>query len=130
MILFFNFITLDVTWLDEVAEGLKNVISASDRFRIYIDGLDFDVEYKAKQQPSWEIITKCMRQCCYTMGIVANQLIRNPKEKEAKEEDPETKKNKIDFKKLIMLQGGLEMRFIPELSDETKKNIEGFFKIT
>ena len=29
-----------------------------------------------------------------------------------------------------MLQGGLESRFIPELTDKTKQLIEGFFKIT
>ena len=29
-----------------------------------------------------------------------------------------------------MLQGGLERRFIPELSDKTKQLIKGFFKIT
>ena len=32
--------------------------------------------------------------------------------------------------KLIIMQGGLESRFIPELSDKTKLMIEGFFKIT
>ena len=29
-----------------------------------------------------------------------------------------------------MLQGGLERRFIPELSEKSKQLIEGFFKIT
>lgn len=29
-----------------------------------------------------------------------------------------------------MLQGGLESKFIPELSDKTKELMVGFFKIT
>ena len=63
-----------------------------------------------------------MRQSCYTLGIIASQLIHTIEEEEKKEDDPEKKKeDKIDFTKIIMLQGGLESRFIPELSDKTKE---------
>lgn len=72
-----------------------------------------------------------MRQCLYTLGVVAHQLI-SPKdaEEEKKELTQKEKDNKVDFSKLTMLQGGLENRFIPELSNKTKEYIEGFFKIT
>ena len=67
------------------------------------------------------------------MGAVAHQLI-SPKEKDKKEEEEEKEKEskdkKIDFSKFVMLQGGLQSRFIPELSDKTKELMDGFFKIT
>lgn len=69
-----------------------------------------------------------MRQALYTLGNVAHQLIAPADEEQPKEE--EKKDGKIELNKLVMLQGGLENRFIPELSDQTKTLIEGFFKIT
>ena len=126
---FFNFIQLEVTWFDEVAEGLKNVIEASNSFRIFFDGLGIDLLWKAKSVSTWDVITQTMRQMSYTMCVIAHKLI-SPAEEEEKEEDKEKKAKKPDFEKLTMLQGGLESRFIPELSDKTKTLIEGFFKIT
>ena len=67
---------------------------------------------------------------CYTMGVIAHQLIAPNEEEENKDEEKEKKANKPDFNKLIMLQGGLKSCFIPELSDKSKTLIEGFFKIT
>ena len=127
---YFNFIELEVTWLDEVAEGLKNIINASNRFRNFFDGLPVELLWKGKTVSAWHSIVETMRQACYTLGRTAHQLIA-PKDDEAKEEEQKEKKGpKIDFTKLTMLQGGLERRFIPELSDKTKQLIEGFFKIT
>lgn len=58
---FFNFIQIDVEWLDEVAEGLKNIISASNDFRNYFDGLPVEVIYKAKATSGWDVIIQTMR---------------------------------------------------------------------
>ena len=129
MMHFFNFIKLEVTWLDEVAEGLKLIISSADRLRNFFDGVCVDLLWKAKLNSAWEVIVQTMRQACYTLGVVAHQLIA-PADEEEENKDDEKKKDKIDLSKLIIMQGGLESRFIPELSDKTKLMIEGFFKIT
>ena len=42
-------------------------------------------------------------------------------------EESEERKN---LSQLNILQGGIEARFIPSLSQETKRQIEGSFKIT
>ena len=127
---FFNFIQLEVTWFDEVAEGLKNVVDATNSFRIFFDGLRVDLLYKAKAVSAWDAITQTMRQASYTMCVIAHRLIAPEDEEEKKQEEKDKKSEKPDFNKLTMLQGGLESRFIPELSDKTKTLIEGFFKIT
>ena len=63
--------------------------------------------------------------------MIAPQKSEEEEKKDKEKEEEEAKKaTKIDFKKLFLLQGGLESRFIPELSDKTKELIEGFFKIT
>ena len=127
---FFNFIQLEVTWLDEVAEGLKNIVSATKNLRNFFDGLRVELLWKAKSVSAWDVIVQTMRQMCYTMGVIAHQLIAPNEEEENKDEEKEKKANKPDFNKLIMLQGGLKSCFIPELSDKSKTLIEGFFKIT
>ena len=136
MIFFFNFIEIEITWFDEVAEGLKVAVEASHLVRNFVSGLPSNLTFKVQNSASWGRITLPMRQCIYTLGVIANQLIapqkseeEEKKEKE-KEEEEAKKATKIDFKKLFLLQGGLESRFIPELSDKTKELIEGFFKIT
>ena len=58
-----------------------------------------------------------MRQLSYTLSNVAVKLIS---------QNNETNK---EFK-IELLSGGFEDRFIPSLSDETKHQIEGSFKIT
>lgn len=61
---------------------------------------------------------------------MAHQLIAPDEEEAPKDEEREKREGKVELNKLVMLQGGLENRFIPELSDKTKTLIEGFFKIT
>jgi len=48
MVCFFNFIELEVTWLDEIAEGLKNVIASSNDFRNFVDGLRVELRWKVQ----------------------------------------------------------------------------------
>lgn len=61
-----------------------------------------------------------LRQLSYTIGWVAGRLIQR---KQDEEEDS-------TLSKLNVLQGGIENRFIPGLSEPTKIQIEGSFKIT
>ena len=58
---FFNFIQIEVTWLDEVAEGLKNIIASTNGFRNFFDGLPVDYLWKAKAVGAWDIIIQTMR---------------------------------------------------------------------
>ena len=68
-----------------------------------------------------------MREACYTLGLVAQKLITN----DGKDgQIADTKDDKLNFGKLIMLQGGIESRYIPELSSQTKSLMEGFSTIT
>ena len=127
---FFNFVSLETTWLDEVAEGLRNVIGISHTFRNWVDGLPVELLWKTKSMQTHTIIVEAMRQCCYSLGVVAHQLILSKESEEEDKKKEEQKNEKVDLSKLVMLQGGLERRFIPELSDKTKLLIEGFFKIT
>ena len=130
MVCFFNFIELEVTWLDEIAEGLKNVIASSNDFRNFVDGLRVELRWKVQTEPGWLAIVEPMRQCIYTLGVVSHKLISPNEDEPTKDESKEKKDEKVDLSKLVLLQGGLEDRFIPELSDKTKEHIEGFFKIT
>ena len=58
---------------------------------------------------------------CYAIGVVAYRLVQQNKD------ETDDRKN---LSKLNILQGGVEPRFIPSLSVETKEQIEGSFKIT
>ena len=131
MVWFFDFIQLEVTWLDEVAEGLKHVITASHEYRNWVDSLPLELHSKLKALSSFKTIIETMRAFLYTTGVVAHQLIlpRDSRSEEEKKKE-ETEQKKVDLKNLVLLHGGLESRFIPELSEKTKLLIEGFFKIT
>ena len=67
---------------------------------------------------------------------MANQLIlpskfeREEQERKRAAEEGKEKRQSVDFAKLDMLQGGIERRFIPELSEPSKQLIGSFFKIT
>ena len=100
---YFNFIELEVTWLDEVAEGLKNTISAANRFRNFVDGLPVELLWKTKLASAHNTIVQTMRQSIYTMGVVAHKLINSKKEDEEDKEAAEKRGQKIDFSKLLML---------------------------
>ena len=53
MLWFFNFIKVETTWLDEVAEGIKNVTSSTNRFKNFCDGLSLDLLWKAEKPSGW-----------------------------------------------------------------------------
>ena len=47
MSIYFNFITVEVTWLDEIAEGLRNLISSAHSYRNMVDSLPDALSWKA-----------------------------------------------------------------------------------
>jgi len=53
MLWFFNFIKIETNWLDEVAEGIKNVTSSTNRFKNFFDGVSLDLLWKAKKPSGW-----------------------------------------------------------------------------
>ena len=122
---FLNFIEVEVPWLDELAEGLRNVVASSHLYRNWIDSLPAQLQWKAQNFAAHKVIIETMRRSCYTLGVAADQLIvpkeKSEEEKKKEEEERKLKKEqKVDLQKLDMLHGGLERRFIPELSEKTK----------
>lgn len=53
MVGLFRFIEIEVTWLDEVAEGLKNVVQASHLFRNFADGLKVEISTTVAKLPGY-----------------------------------------------------------------------------
>ena len=128
MLWYFDFIEVEISKLDEISKGLKIIITAMNAYFLFIKSLDPILYGKASLAKTTERIEYILRMACYTLGIVSNKLITSD-DKEKEEEESATK-SRIDFTKLIILQGGLENRFIPELSSGTKTMIQGFFRIT
>ena len=62
--------------------------------------------------------------------ILPSKLEREEQERKRAAEEGKEKRQSVDFAKLDMLQGGIERRFIPELSEQSKQLIGSFFKIT
>lgn len=62
--------------------------------------------------------------------ILPSKLEREEQERKRAAEEGKEKRQSVDFAKLDMLQGGIERRFIPELSEQSKQLISSFFKIT
>ena len=117
---YFSVIDLEVTQLDTIATGLKTMITASNDFCNFIESLPVDLLWKAKKVLLFKHIKEAVRHACYSLGMVANQIIYPKIEDAAPKEEGEAESKKIDFSRLVLLQGGLEVRFIPELSAETK----------
>ena len=67
------------------------------------------------------VVEQSQRMVCYGIGAVAYRLIQLNKD------ETDDRKN---ISKLNILQGGVEVRFIPSLTSDTKIQIEGSFKIT
>lgn len=113
---------VDVLWLDEAAEALRNCASALDSYLLMKQNLP-GAERRAldKIDTFGTLAGEVQRQFCYSIGVVANRLIQYS----ASEAD-----DKKNIAKLNILQGGVEPRFIPSLTQETKDQIEGSFKLT
>ena len=112
----------DVTWLDEIAEALRNCAEALDFYIIMTQNIPFSGLKKIGESDTFiKVIDQSQRAVCYAIGHVSYRLIL------LNVDDGEESKK---LSKLSLLQGGIESRFIPSLSRETKLQIEGSFKIT
>ena len=121
----------DVTWLDEIAEALRNCVDGLNTYKIMRKNWPVKVDIKIIRRVNEtefkdidkinKLVDECMRSFNYSIGIISYRLMHL-----SKDEDSEMKK----LSKLNILQGGIEPRFIPSLSHETKIQIEGSFKIT
>ena len=108
--LFFASFEVDVTWLDEIAEGLKHVLTAVNATLLNIKSIRLEASPLHTLDDNGFVIylQNVLRQISYTTGWVAGRLIQH------KKEEDET------LSKLNILQGGIENRFIPGLSEATK----------
>lgn len=112
----------DVIWLDEISEALKNTAEGLNAYLVMNQNLPLKVQARISKIDSYGVIVReSLRAISYTIGVVAYRLI-------LLSEDESQDKKKLS--KLNILQGGIEGRFIPSLSQETKTQIEGSFKIT
>ena len=112
----------DVVWLDEAAEALRN---CANGLNAYLLARQNSLPKVRKQLEVVDTFHKSaeqyQRMVYYSIGVLAYHLARLNKDETA------TRRN---LSKLNILQGGVEPRFIPTLSAETKRQIEGSYKIT
>ena len=73
----FSFIKIEVSWLDEVAEALKNTLTAFNSYIIFTKNLQPDLYEKitAIKSKLTKLIMEQMRQTCYTIGVITHRLI-------------------------------------------------------
>ena len=74
---------------------------------------------KEKLSQLLKILEPVTKELCYAIGVTAYRMIQV---------SDETQKNPI--RKLNILQGGIEPRFVTSLSEITKKNIRECYKVT
>lgn len=114
----------NVIWLDEITEALKNCATALNHFIAMCNCLPETPETKVREKNTALPYLKYLhRYVNFAIGNVACQLIQRNVGEESSQEMKQ-------LAKLNILQGGIEPRFIPALSSETKLQIEGSFKIT
>ena len=112
-----------VTWLDEIAEALKNCADGLNLYLLMYKNLPYKKQLDLMKVDTYRrVVEESLRMVCHCIGVVAYRLILT--------DDKEDSEDKKTLNKLNILQGGIEVRFIPALSQETKKQIEGSFKIT
>jgi hypothetical protein len=111
-----------VTWLDEVAEGLRNCAEGLEGYTVMNKNMNYIGQKRLKDLDTFQrLVEESQRAICYSIGAVSYRLMLL-----SNEMSEEQKK----VQKLNILQGGIEAHFIPSLSAETKTQIEGSFKIT
>ena len=76
--LFFTSYKVEVTWLDEIAEGLKNVTTSLNNAILSIKGIviNNDPSVTLEDNDCVQYLQKVLRQICYTIGWVAGRLIQ------------------------------------------------------
>ena len=112
----------EVTWLDEASEALCNCATGYNSYLLARQNTLPSVQSQLDQNDSfYNGVLESQRKTIYAIGAICYHLVQLNKE-EASE-----RKN---LSRLNILQGGIEPKFIPSLSSETKRQIEGSFKIT
>jgi hypothetical protein len=102
----------EVTWLDEISEALKNCAEGLNSYLIMYSNLPFQHQIRLKPIDKYRtVVDESLRTICYSIGALAYRLTLVSSE--------ETEESKA-LSKLNILQGGIEARFIPALSQETK----------
>ena len=80
---YFSFIEIEINHLEVLTLGLKTIMNASNDFGNTLAGLRPELYWKVKKTTVSESVSQLMRHACYTMGLIANQLI-NPKSEQGK----------------------------------------------
>ena len=95
-----------MTWLDEIAEGLRHATAAINNALLSVKSirLESDPMLTLDDDDLVVYLQHVLRQISYTIGWVAGRLIQQKQD----END--------ELSKLNVLQGGIENRFIPDLS--------------
>jgi hypothetical protein len=104
--LFFTSFEVDVTWLDEIAEGLKHATTAINNALLSVQSIRLESKPTFTMDNDELVIylQNVIRQISYTIGWVSGRLIQQ------KQDENDT------LSKLNVLQGGIEDRFIPDLT--------------
>ena len=111
-----------VIWLDEISQALKNTAEGLNTYLVMNQNLPLKIQARINKLDSYSVLIKeSLRAINYTISVISYRLILLNKNES---------QDKKSLSKLNILQGGIESRFIPSLSQETKKQIEGSFKIT
>ena len=76
--LFFASFEVEVTWLDEIAEGLKHMTTSLNNAILNLKGiqLDSNPELTTDDNSFVVYLSKVLRQISYTIGWVAGRLIQ------------------------------------------------------
>lgn len=84
--LFFASFEVDITWLDEIAEGLKHMTTALNNSILNLKNiqLDSNPDFSLDDNKFVVFLQKVLRQISYTIGWVAGRLIQR---KQNEEED-------------------------------------------
>ena len=95
-----------MTWLDEIAEGLKHATTAINNALLSVQSIRLESKPTFTMDNDELVIylQNVIRQISYTIGWVSGRLIQQ------KQDENDT------LSKLNVLQGGIEDRFIPDLS--------------
>ena len=62
---------VDITWLDEIAEGIKNVATQLSNFTIFTQNLPVKIKKSFRlQDPVTKFLSESLRQITYTIGVI------------------------------------------------------------
>ena len=109
-------INIDENMLEMVAEALKDCAQALESYILVSKQIPYEAAKLIQDKDLLlKLVNEYQRTVCYTIGHIANRLIRvNQYDKKAEE---------YNLSRLTILQGGIEQHLLPGLSPDTKKKI-------